>query len=360
MQNKKRLLIAASHGATTASALVEEIKSRNLLWDIYFIGKKYSSESKRSVSLEYQILPEMGVTFIELESGKIEAKFTRYTIPALLKIPLGVIQSLLKLLKVKPDLVLSLGGASGALVSFWAWILRIPVIIHEQTSSGGRANVKSSLFAKKVLLSRESSLQYFPNHKSVVVGNPLNKSVSKYLNMTNREVVRTILFMGGSRGSRWINNALKPVIPELSAKYKIVHLTGAEDYSNFVNMKAKNYLAIAQVMPDKVVELISQADVVVSRAGANTVSLLIALKKPSLLIPIPWSYLDEQNENARYMENLEFAALLQQSELTPQRLLSEIEKLISQYPQIIKKTKSKVSPDRAASEKIIDYLEKYI
>src|SRR3989344_878307 len=86
------LLLVGSHGATTAAAVIEEIQRRNLNWNLYWIGKKWSTERKKSLSLEYQILPSMGIEFLELESGKIQTKFTRHTIPALLKIPMGIIQ----------------------------------------------------------------------------------------------------------------------------------------------------------------------------------------------------------------------------------------------------------------------------
>ncbi|MFC1625568.1 glycosyltransferase, partial [Patescibacteria group bacterium] len=134
MQRQKRVVFAGSHAATPAIAVIEEIKRRKLPWSIYWVGKKWASEDKTSISLEYRVLPKMGVTYLPLESGRIQTKFTKHTIPALFKIPFGFVHSLAIFLKVKPELVLSFGGASGAMVVFWSWVFRVPVVIHEQTA----------------------------------------------------------------------------------------------------------------------------------------------------------------------------------------------------------------------------------
>ena len=107
-------------------------------------------------------------------------------------------------------------------------------------------------------------------------------------------------------------------------------------------------------------EIFSKSDIVISRSGANTVWELLALKKPSILIPIPWTYNNEATENAKYMESSGLARILPQKELTPQRLLTEIEKLIEDYPVILKKTEGVTSPDILASKKIVDILEESI
>lgn len=361
-ENTKNLnfLLVGSHGATTAVAVIEEIKKRNLKWNLFWIGKKWSTERKKSLSLEFKILPNLGVKFLELESGKIQTKFTKYTIFALLKIPIGIIQSLFYAIQVRPNLILSFGGASGGLVSFWAGIFKIPLIIHEQTSTAGRANLKSEKYAKFIAVSRESSFKYFKSQSIMITGNPISNDVKKYIDLKPRNTVETILITGGSRGSAWINKAVRPILPDLCAKYKVVHQTGLEDFSDFKDLKIRNYNVVAQVRPEEMIYLLAKSDIVVSRAGANTVAELIALKKPSILIPIPWSYLGEQLENARYMQKLGMAQILLQKDLTPTSLSEEIEKLIKNYPLILNSTNKFISSDLQSSAKLVDLIEKYI
>lgn len=355
MQTRK-LLLAGSHAGSTAIAVIEEIKKRNLDWEIHWIGKRYAEEGKTTETLEYKNLSKYGVIFHNLESGKIQTKFTRYTIPALFKIPTGFIKGHKLVKEIKPDLTLSFGSAAGAVSAFWSNFMGIPVIIHEQTATAGRANIISSYFAKKILVSRESSLNFFNKAKSEVVGNPINGEYLKYIGTKPNVRVRSILITGGSRGSTWLNDAIAPILPRLLEKYYILHQTGEANLSKFEYIKDEKYLSFGQTTPKNMAEIIAKADIVISRSGANTVSELVALKKPSILIPIPWTYNDEATENARYMEKLGLARILLQKELTAQKLLSEIEKLIHDYPKIIKITEDLVSEDLDASKKIVDIL----
>ena len=172
--------------------------------------------------------------------------------------------------------------------------------------------------------------------------------------------VRTILITGGSRGSSWLNNAVKPTLNDLSEKYFIIHQTGNEDLDKFKDIKNDKYLCIGQVEPVEWFSILEKSDIALSRAGANSISELITLKKPSILIPIPWSYLDEQTENAKYMEGLGLARILPQDKLTSEKLEEEIGKLISDYSEIIKNTINLVSPDVFASKNLVDLVCEYI
>lgn len=341
----KKILLAGSHAGSTAIAVIEEIKKRKLDWEIHWVG------------MEYKNLNKLDVVFHNLESGKIENKFTKNTISSLLKIPVSFIRGYKMVKDINPDLTFSFGSSAGAISAFWSSVLNIPAVIHEQTTTAGRANIVSSYFAKKILISRESSLKYFNKNKVVLVGNPTNREILKYINDDRNTRVKSILITGGSRGSKWINDAIKPILPRLLEKYFVIHQTGEKNISEFSNIFNKDmYFAFGQTDPKNMAEILSKSDLVISRAGANTVWELLLLKKPSILIPIPWSYNDEQNENAKYMENLGLAKIIHQKDLTPQRLLSVIETVISEYPSIIKKTESIVSPDINSSEKVVDLL----
>lgn len=339
---QKKLLLAGSHAATTAVATIYEIKAQKLNWKLYWVGN--------------ETLPTQGVISQRIESGKIENKFTKNTIFSFLKIPFGFMQAGFRVVQIKPNLILSFGGATGAQVAFWGWLFGISVIIHEQTSVAGRANIKSSKFAKKIAISRNSSRVYFPTQKTVLTGNPISKSIIKLAKFKSRKKVETIFITGGSRGSKWINDAIKPNLNRLLKNYKVIFLTG-EKHVNKFTMKNSNLTILGRVDSDKYAELLKKSDIVIARAGANTVSELIVFKKPCILIPIPWSYKNEQTKNAKKLEKTGLARIIKQSELTPQRLYGEIESLIKNYSKIIEKTKNIVSSDIHASEKLVDLLQ---
>jgi len=346
-----RIIIVGGHLSPALSVL--DLLPKD--WEILFVGKKYVFEGEKSLSLEYKTISDLKIPFEEILTGRLQRKFTKNTIPSLLKIPFGIYKSRKLVKEINPDLVLSFGSAAGALVSFWANMLKIPVIVHEQTATAGRANIFSSYFAKLVLISRESSSTFFNKHKTKLVGNPINNNIIMSIKNEARPKVKTILITGGSRGSTWINDALIPILPQLLQKYYVVHQTGSGKLSD--KIKNNKYFAFEQTNPKNMAEILTKSDIVIARAGANTVSELIALKKPSILIPIPWTYNNEQAENAKYMESLGLARILAQKELTAQKLLSEINNLVDNYSTIVKNSVDVVSPDLLASEKIVDILE---
>jgi len=224
----------------------------------------------------------------------------------------------------------------------------------------GRANIISSYFAKKVLISRESSFKFFNKSKTELVGNPLNIEIFKYLDLERNKRIKSILVTGGSRGSTWINDEVFPLLPQLLEKYFILHQTGEKNLDKFKSVVSENYLSFGHVTSKEMIEVISKSDLIISRAGANTVSELIALKKPSILIPIPWSFNNEQQKNAEYMQGLGLARILPQKDLTAQKLLSEIDAIVEDYPAILKRTENITSPDLTASEKLVEILLRYI
>lgn len=348
IKKTKKLLLAGSHAGSTAIAIIEEVKKRNIDIEIYWVG------------MEYKNMEKYDVMFHNLESGKIENKFTKNTISSFLRIPSSFMHGKKIVKEINPDLTLSFGGAAGAISAFWSYFLGIPVFIHEQTATAGRANIISSFFSKKILLARDTSIKFFNKNKTQIVGNPINTEIFKYINDKRNSRIKSILITGGSRGSKWINDAVKPILPKLLERYYVIHQTGEKNLKEFEDIKDEKYFAFGQTDPKNMAEILSKSDIVISRAGANTVWELVALKKPSILIPIPWSYNDEQNENAKYMENLGLARIIPQTELTPQRLYAEIGILIDEYPAILKKTENIVSPDLQASEKIVDILEESI
>lgn len=366
MKNKVNIVLTGGHGATTAIAVVEEVKSRGLNWKIYFIGVKTAMEGKNIKTLESEILPKYGVDFLPLTTGRLQRKFTLWTIPSVLKIPAGFFQSIYYLVKIRPEVLLSFGGFASAPVIVAAKMLRIPVIIHEQTATAGRANLFAAKFANIIALAREQSIKYFPSDKSIVIGNPIIYEDKNVMHKSNT-AQKTIFVTGGSRGSQTINSAVGLVLPKLLAKYRLIHQTGELDLTKFNLIKkslpenlAANYTVFARVDPMGVTKIFRDSNLVIARAGANTVSDILAAKKSCILIPLPISYLDEQTKNAKYAERFGNTAIINQKDLSAETLLNSIESVFSKLSRRKHPVHSEANPDLSAAGKLVDLLTRYI
>ena len=364
---KLSVVLTGGHAATTAVAVVQEIKSEGLNWDLTWIGVKNAIEGKKIVTLESEVLPRLGVKFLPLTTGRIQRRFTIWTIPSILKIPIGFIQSFYYLLRIRPKVILSFGGFAAFPVVANANFLGIPIVIHEQTSVAGRSNLVSMKFASQIAISRIGSKKYYPGDKCILTGNPVMKEITKIKPKLTPGNPTVIFVTGGSRGSQSINTALEPILKKLLSKYRLIHQTGGLDYLKFSDIKQKlpqalrnNYEVFVRVNPLEVYKTYQESDIVVARAGANTVSEIMTVKRPAILIPLPISFMDEQAKNAEIAKAWGVAKIIRQDTLTPEILFKSIEDLVNNFSVIVNDIRLKESPDRGASKKILVMLKEYV
>lgn len=358
------IVLTGGHAATTALSVLEEIRAQNLPWKVHFIGTRRAVEGKKVLTLESQILTRENVSFHPIIAGRIQRRFTIWTIPSLIKIPLSFFHALYLLLKIRPKVILSFGGFAGFPVVVAGKILGIPSVLHEQTAAAGRANIASALFAKTVALARESSAKHFSKKKIVVIGNPILSGFTKVRPKNKLGEPLTLYITAGSRGSVTINTLVERILRKLLSEAKVIHQTGAMDEAKFKKIKdnlpaalSANYTVFGQINPRELQKIYSETDIVVSRAGANTVSEIIAAKRPALLIPIPWSYQNEQNKNALFARNFGIARVLNQETLTSKALLKEINLLEKDWGRIVSQIKGKESPDLKAAYSLVEILK---
>jgi len=363
-EQKTRIVLTGGHAATTAIAVVEEIIRRGKGWDIYWIGADSSVEGKYVPTLESEVFPKLGVTHRSIKAGKLQVRFTFWTVPSLLKIPIGFFQALRLLNKIKPEIILSFGGYAAFPVVLSGFLLGIPVIIHEQTIVAGRANRASSFFAKKIALARGQSQKFFPKEKCVITGNPVLTQIAQVLPKNEKGTPTTIFITGGSRGSRTINNAVESVLRKLLLSNYLIHQTGQLDYAKFLKIKAAlpktlsaNYEVYPRIDPMQIDNVYRQADMVIARAGANTVCEIIATARPSILIPISWTYLNEQNKNAKYARDLGIATIIDEKDFSGETLLASLEKVSRNWNKMVSSIEKIDNPDISASQKLVHILE---
>lgn len=357
---KKKIIICGGH-LTPALAVVNLLKKED--WEIIFIGRKFALEGEKNLSVEYKTTREMGLPFISLTAGRLQRSLTRFTFLSLLKVPVGFVQSFYWLRKLKPGIILSFGGYVALPVALAGWFLGIPVVTHEQSVVLGLANKIIGFFAKKICVSWEKTME-IRSGKFVLTGNPIRKEVFKQGANLN-EKLPLLYITGGSLGSHAINEAVLEILPKLLEKYQIIHQCGdANIYHDYDNLKFKTenlkqelrerYFLTKYINSENIGWVLNKADLVISRSGANTVCELAALAKPAILIPLPWAGQNEQLENAKLLENIGIAVILEQKNLTGKSLFQCIKSLIQNLEEYKKKAqKAKELVNLQAGENLV-------
>lgn len=355
-----KILITGTH-FTPAVAVIEELKKMGEV-DIVYAGRRTTMEGDNTPSIESKVLPSLGVRFISMIAGRLQRVFTLYTIPSLLKIPIGLIQALYIILSEKPDVILSFGGYVAVPLVFWGWLWSIPIIIHEQTLVSGLANKISAILADKICLSFAPNFS-MQNKNLILTGNPLRKEIlqprnklalryERIFKVANKQRLPVLLITGGNQGSHILNLAVEAVLNKLTKVASVIHVTGDNkfhDFERLEKLQSDRYLT-KKWISDEWGSVLSKIDLVISRAGINTLTELAYLGRPALVIPIPYLYEDEQNKNARYFQKLGLVKILPQSELFPETLFREISKMLknlSVLKEAAKEARSITVPDAA-------------
>lgn len=340
-----KVLITGAH-FTPAVATIEELKKFKDT-DIVYVGRKTTQEGDNAVSVESQVLPALGVKFIPIITGRLQRAFTIYTIPSLLKIPIGFIQSLLIILKEKPDVILSFGGYVSVPVVIVSWLFSIPIIIHEQTLISGLANKISSYFADKLAISFEKNAP--SSEKIILTGNPIRREILDIPQRAASQKLPVILIIGGNQGSHVINLAVEKCLDQLLKIAVVYHQTGDSKYRDFERMQQKesDKYKIFKFISKDWSKILAGSDLIISRAGINSLTELAYLGKPALLIPIPNN---EQKMNAEFFEKVGLVNILSQSKLSGDAMLSDIKIMLKNLDHIKKQAsevKKIIIPDAA-------------
>jgi UDP-N-acetylglucosamine--N-acetylmuramyl-(pentapeptide) pyrophosphoryl-undecaprenol N-acetylglucosamine transferase len=334
-----KIVLIGGHLAPALSVLEALPKNTGVL----FVGRKYALEGDSALSLEYKTITSLKVPFVGLNTGRLQRKLTKYTILSLLKLPFGLIKSFLILLRYRPDVIMGFGGYVSIPVTFCAFLLNIPIVIHEQTMEAGLANRIVSVFARKVCISWDSSRKYFPKNKVVLTGNPLRKFSILKLSVRGHSLIFNnklpiIYVMGGSSGSHFINTLIEGIVGELVGRYNVIHQVGdAQEYRDFERLKIlrenlpenvrENYILQKLIDPSQIGDLLNLSSLVISRSGMNTITELVHFEKPAILIPLPFAQQGEQLKNAQFLENIGLGVVLNQEGLKPKKLLRTIDRI---------------------------------
>ncbi len=330
-----KLVITGGH-FTPAWAMLPVLQKE---FSVLFVLRKYAYEGDSALSFEYKTIQKLGLPFRVISAGRLQRRLTFYTLPALLKFPIGFIQSLFILAKYRPNIVLSFGGYVALPVCLAAFILKIPVVTHEQTIRAGLANKIIASFAKKICVTFKESLAHFPKNKTVLTGNPVRKELfhpgqkSPFPIKSNLPI---IYITGGSGGSHYINKQIFSILPDLLQKYIVIHQIGGSFAQELPVDLKERYIFKSWFEAAELAWIYHNVSLLVGRSGANTVYEVLTFGIPSLFIPLPWAGAGEQEENARLVEKIGLGKVLPQKTTTGKTLLSAIDNLISENKEMKK------------------------
>jgi UDP-N-acetylglucosamine--N-acetylmuramyl-(pentapeptide) pyrophosphoryl-undecaprenol N-acetylglucosamine transferase len=336
--NKIRLLLTG--GGTgghlfPAVATAQKFQEQMPGTEVLFVGTKRKVDTK---SLEaYGFASESVLCY------GLKGKNPLQLLKAIAALPVSYLQALLIIRRFKPDIIFGVGGYVTGPVVAAGKTLRIPIVIHEQNSVPGLANRKLGRIADRVCLSLPGSGTKFPAEKILYTGNPVRSKILELAGKTKPQVDgrRTILILGGSQGAQAVNGLVVETLCSLTdvqlQNIRVIHQTGARDEEQVRNAYQKRGVdAEVAGFFTKMHEVYEQADLLVSRAGATTLSEIAVLGKPAILIPYPYAADNHQEKNGQYYVSGGGAVQFTQKELTAEQLSKTILGLMYDEAQLDK------------------------
>lgn len=321
----KRIILT---GGGTAGHVTPNIalipRLQELDYDIHYIGS-YKG-------IEKELIEPFGIPYHGISSGKLRRYFSvqNFTDPFRVLKGFGEANRLIK--DLEPDVIFSKGGFVSVPVVMAGKKNKVPVIIHESDMTPGLANKLSLPSAVRVCCNFPETLEHLPKEKALLTGSPIRQEL-----LTGNKIAAldfcgftmdkpVIMIIGGSLGSVIVNNAVRLALPELLEHFQILHLCGKGKVDESLK-DTKGYVQFEYVNAE-LRDLFALADIVISRAGANAICELLALRKPNLLIPLSANASrGDQILNAKSFEKQGFSMVLEEEELCKESLIECVTKL---------------------------------
>lgn len=321
----KRIILT---GGGTAGHVTPNIallpKLKEMGFDIQYIGS-YNG-------IEKDLIEPFGIPYHGISSGKLRRYFSLQNFTDPFRVLKGMFEAKKLIRDLKPDVIFSKGGFVSVPVVLAGKKCKVPVIIHESDMTPGLANKIAIPSATKVCCNFPETLEYLPKEKAVLSGSPIRQELLTGDKAAALELCGftadkpVVLVIGGSLGSVAVNEAVRNALPELLQTFQIVHLCGKGkvDASFEGTQGYKQFEYIKEELRD----IFAMADVVISRAGANAICELLALRKPNLLIPLSANASrGDQILNARSFERQGFSLMIEEEQVTKENLLEAVQEL---------------------------------
>lgn len=349
----KRIVLT---GGGTAGHVTPNIallpRLQELGYDVHYIGSYQG--------IEKTLMEGCHIPYYGISSGKLRRYFDLKNFSDPINVMKGFFEASKLLKKLKPDVVFSKGGFVSVPVVLAAKKLHIPVVIHESDMTPGLANKLSIPAASYVCCNFPETLNHLPKEKAVLSGSPIRKELltgdkAKALHFTGLSGKKPVLLIiGGSLGSVIVNEAVRSILPKLLKKFDVIHLCGKGKLDQ--TLTAMDGYVQYEYIDRELKDLFALSDIVISRAGANSICEFLALRKPALLVPLSAAASrGDQILNARSFEKQGFSAVLEEEALNGDTLYDALLSLWEKKDQYINAMEK--SPMGNAIETIISLLE---
>jgi UDP-N-acetylglucosamine--N-acetylmuramyl-(pentapeptide) pyrophosphoryl-undecaprenol N-acetylglucosamine transferase len=311
-------------------ALIPKLKEKG--FEIKYIGSFNG--------IEKEIIEKNNIPFFGISCGKLRRYFDVKNFTDPFKIMKGVIQSIRIISKEQPDIIFSKGGFVAVPVVIAASMKKIPVVAHESDITPGLANKLSAPFCDKLCVTFRESLNYVKGDKGVLTGSPIREEIlkgdkfkgKKLCGFTNDK--ETLLIMGGSLGSKLINDEIRKNLDKLLSEFNIIHICGKGNIEE--SLKDRNGYQQFEYVSDELPNLMAAADYIVSRAGANSIFEFLALKKPTLLIPLSKkASRGDQILNSKSFKKEGYSLMIEEEEINEKVLYEKIIELKKRKRELI-------------------------
>lgn len=315
-------------GGGTAGHVTPNIALINLLkkneYEIVYIGSHNG--------IEKELIEKENIKYYGISSGKLRRQLSLKNFTDGFRVLKGYKDAKRILKKEKPDIVFSKGGFVTVPVVYAASSLKIPCVIHESDLTMGLANKLCSRKADKICCNFEKTMGFLDKNKAVLTGQPIREELfegdsergRKFLQINNNKPV--LLIMGGSLGAKAINDVIYSNIDFLLKKYNVVHICGKGKMNT--EFLYKDGYKQFEYVDKELSDILKTVDIVISRAGANAISELLALHKPNILIPLSRAASrGDQILNANEFEKKGYSIKIEEEDLNIDKLLEELNKL---------------------------------
>ena len=352
MSNKKIIMTGGGTAGHVTPNIALMPKLKELGYEIQYFGTENFIERK--------LIEEEKIKYHTISSGKLRRYFDVKNFTDPFKVIKGVFEAKSIIKKEKPDIVFSKGGFVSVPVVLGAYFNRIPVIIHESDITPGLANKISMPYATKICVTFEEAMEHVNKKKAVLTGSPIRGELFRGSRIKAKEFCKfkddkpVILVTGGSLGSRIINECVRESLNDLLKTFNVIHLCGKGNMDKSLNV-VKGY-AQFEYIKEELSDLMQLADIVISRAGSNTIFELLALKKPNILIPLSakasrW----DQILNANSFSKAGYSKIIEEENLNALNLLENIQEVNRNKATYIENMSK--SKQRDSLGKIVELIE---
>mgnify|MGYP004655970365 CR=1 FL=1 len=324
----KAIVVAGGTGGHIypAVAIINKIKEMEKNSEILYIGT--------TDRMEKDIIPKMGINFVGIPMRGLNRKkiFSNLSVAGMYLTALSKARKVIK--EFDPDIVIGAGGYISAPVLYEAKKLGYKCIIHEQNSIPGLSNKFLSKIVDKVCVSLPDSIKYFNKDKVVYTGNPRSEEIATVLKKSKTELgfdsrKKLVVIVMGSLGSSTMTLKIKELIPEFRDKnYQVLVVTGNGYLDQYKDVKTPDNVKIVPFLNDFICFL-KDSDLIISRAGASTISEITAIGLPAILVPSPYVTGNHQYMNAKELEKTGACVLIEEKDFSADKIVLEIDKLFN-------------------------------